>query len=193
MLPSFNNFATHPSRLLPDVRDPAQLIQARHGLEEWKAAVLTSELHRHLGTYSIVGAKMGLRDWRDGDGQLVNDLLSAMQTGQADFTNTFAGLADGAAEEAFAEPAPFAPWFARYTDRLAAQGGADIPAMARANPRVIPRNHRVEAMINAAVAGDFAPFRRLLDTATRPFDTPPPELTLPPEPDEEVLQTFCGT
>ncbi|MEI8045594.1 MAG: formylmethanofuran dehydrogenase subunit E family protein, partial [Verrucomicrobiota bacterium] len=25
------------------------------------AAVLTSELHRHLGTYSIVGAKMGLR------------------------------------------------------------------------------------------------------------------------------------
>jgi pyrimidine-specific ribonucleoside hydrolase len=47
--------------LLPDVRELATQIIARHGLEEWKAAVLTSELHRHLGTYSIVGAKMGLR------------------------------------------------------------------------------------------------------------------------------------
>jgi pyrimidine-specific ribonucleoside hydrolase len=55
------DFPTDPARLLPDVRDPARLIQDRHGLEEWKAAVLTSELHRHLGTYSIVGAKMGLR------------------------------------------------------------------------------------------------------------------------------------
>ena len=43
------------------MRESAAQIISRHGLEEWKAAVLTSELHRHLGTYSIVGAKMGLR------------------------------------------------------------------------------------------------------------------------------------
>jgi pyrimidine-specific ribonucleoside hydrolase len=55
------DFPSDPERLLPDVRESAAQIIARHGLEEWKAAVLTSELHRHLGTYSIVGAKMGLR------------------------------------------------------------------------------------------------------------------------------------
>jgi pyrimidine-specific ribonucleoside hydrolase len=55
------DFPTAPQQLLPDVRELAAQIIARHGLEEWKAAVLTSELHRHLGTYSIVGAKMGLR------------------------------------------------------------------------------------------------------------------------------------
>ncbi len=55
------DFPTAPEQLLPDVRELATEIIARHGLEEWKAAVLTSELHRHLGTYSIVGAKMGLR------------------------------------------------------------------------------------------------------------------------------------
>ena len=54
-------FPTAPQQLLSDVRESAAQIIARHGLEEWKAAVLTSELHRHLGTYSIVGAKMGLR------------------------------------------------------------------------------------------------------------------------------------
>lgn len=54
-------FPSDPERLLADVRDAAREIITRHGLEEWKATVLTSELHRHLGTYSIVGAKMGLR------------------------------------------------------------------------------------------------------------------------------------
>jgi pyrimidine-specific ribonucleoside hydrolase len=33
----------------------------KHGIEEWKACVLTNELHRHLGIYSLVGAKMGVR------------------------------------------------------------------------------------------------------------------------------------
>jgi len=56
----FADFPSSPERLLPDVREAAAQIIARHGLEEWKAAALTSELHRHLGTYSIVGAKMGL-------------------------------------------------------------------------------------------------------------------------------------
>lgn len=55
------DFPSEPERLLPDMRESAAQIIARHGLEEWKAAALTSELHRHLGTYSIVGAKMGLR------------------------------------------------------------------------------------------------------------------------------------
>jgi inosine-uridine nucleoside N-ribohydrolase/formylmethanofuran dehydrogenase subunit E len=55
------DFPTVPQQLLPDVREWAAQIITRYGLEEWKAAVLTSELHRHLGTYSIVGAKMGLR------------------------------------------------------------------------------------------------------------------------------------
>ena len=55
------DFPTTRQQVLPDVGESVAQIVARHGLEEWKAAVLTSELHRHLGTYSIVGAKMGLR------------------------------------------------------------------------------------------------------------------------------------
>lgn len=54
-------FPADPAWLQDDVRPQARALMDRHGLEEWKAVVLTSELHRHLGTYSIVGAKMGLR------------------------------------------------------------------------------------------------------------------------------------
>jgi pyrimidine-specific ribonucleoside hydrolase len=54
-------FPTAASEFKPDVSPYVQAIIQRHGLEEWKACFLTSELHRHLGIYSLIGAKMGIR------------------------------------------------------------------------------------------------------------------------------------
>lgn len=34
---------------------------ARHGPSEWRAGVLTNELHGHLGIYATIGVKMGIR------------------------------------------------------------------------------------------------------------------------------------
>ncbi|MDL1982959.1 MAG: nucleoside hydrolase [Deltaproteobacteria bacterium] len=56
-----NNFPVDPSMFKEDVRPYVKRIIERHGLEEWKACLLTNEFHRHLGIYSIVGAKMGIR------------------------------------------------------------------------------------------------------------------------------------
>ncbi|HUK81461.1 MAG TPA: nucleoside hydrolase [Verrucomicrobiae bacterium] len=55
------HFPFAPVDLRADVRPFAPQIVSRYGREEWKAVLLTSELHRHLGTYSILGAKMGIR------------------------------------------------------------------------------------------------------------------------------------
>ncbi|MEC7962589.1 MAG: hypothetical protein VX201_04900, partial [Pseudomonadota bacterium] len=67
--------------------------------------------------------------------------------------------------------------------------------MQSVNPAIIPRNHRVEQMIQAAVAGDMAPFERLMQVLARPYEDQPEamELTYPPQPDEVVQATFCGT
>ena len=56
-----NDFPVAPSMFKEDVRPYVKRIIERHGLEEWKACLLTNEFHRHLGIYSIVGAKMGIR------------------------------------------------------------------------------------------------------------------------------------
>jgi pyrimidine-specific ribonucleoside hydrolase len=56
-----SRFPTEPSALREDVARVAEPILERHGAEEWKAALLTNELHRHLGIYSLVGVKMGIR------------------------------------------------------------------------------------------------------------------------------------
>lgn len=57
----FLDFPRDTALLKADLRDEVGKIIAEHGEEEWRACVLTSEIHRHLGIYSLVGAKMGLR------------------------------------------------------------------------------------------------------------------------------------
>lgn len=54
-------FPRDPALFQADVAPHVLKIVEEHGLEEWKACLLTNELHRHLGIYSLVGAKMGIR------------------------------------------------------------------------------------------------------------------------------------
>lgn len=54
-------FPLEPGEFKTDLSPSVTKIIERYGLEEWKACVLTNELHRHLGLYSIIGAKMGIR------------------------------------------------------------------------------------------------------------------------------------
>jgi protein adenylyltransferase len=69
-------------------------------------------------------------------------------------------------------------------------------AMRRVNPAYIPRNHRVEAALVAAQQNsDFVPFEELLAVLANPFDDQPQYAHYqdPPNPEEVVHQTFCGT
>ena len=43
-----------------DVRAISASTIEKYGLREWKLAVMTNEIHGHLGIYSTLGAKMGL-------------------------------------------------------------------------------------------------------------------------------------
>jgi uncharacterized protein YdiU (UPF0061 family) len=151
--------------------------------------------------------KIGLFRARDGDEALVQDLLDAMAKNAADFTNTFRRLADAAGDPAadadvrsqFTDPAAFDEWAARWRLRLAAEPqSADErrTAMRAVNPSFIPRNHRIEAVIQAAVNNDdYAPFEELLTVLAEPYDDQPQFAAYadPPLPDQRVLQTFCGT
>jgi uncharacterized protein YdiU (UPF0061 family) len=73
--------------------------------------------------------------------------------------------------------------------------GQSQALMAKANPAVIPRNHRIEEAIAAAVAGDLGPFERLARVLVAPFVEDPADndLRLAPSEQEEVRRTFCGT
>ena len=139
-------------------------------------------------------AKLGLSSARREDVALIEDLLARMAEARADFTNTFRGLADGRARDQFADPAAFDSWAEGWQARCLSE--PDVAAVLKsANPAFIPRNHRVEQMIGAAVQGDFAAFHRLTRVLAHPYADQPEhkDLMQPPEPDEVVHATFCGT
>lgn len=151
--------------------------------------------------------KLGLSAEREGDAALAEELLRAMAENRADFTLTFRRLGEAAAGEAgdagvrslFADASAYDAWAPRWRQRLRDEPGdaaSHRAAMLAVNPAFIPRNHRVEAVIRAAVDwDDFAPFEELLTVLAGPFDAQPAFAGYmePPAAHERVLQTFCGT
>lgn len=57
----FNEFPSDRKMYNYDVRQIMDSAIARHGEDEWKACVITDEFHGHLGVFSIVGSKMGIK------------------------------------------------------------------------------------------------------------------------------------
>ncbi len=151
--------------------------------------------------------KLGLGGERAGDAELAQDLLACMADNGADFTLTFRLLCDAAAGPAgdagvralFADPSSYDAWAGRWRARLqdeAMQPAARRACMQAVNPAFIPRNHLVEAALEAASgAQDFAPFAALVEVLSRPFEDQPGRevYAAPPAPEERVQQTFCGT
>ena len=151
--------------------------------------------------------KLGLASKEEGDFELAHALLKTMHENAADFTLTFRRLSDAAADgEAdadvralFTNPAAYDTWASQWRLRLAAESvepDARAQAMRRVNPAFIPRNHRVEQALDAAIEyGDFSPFAELSTVLSRPYEAQAAfaHYADPPNADERVFRTFCGT
>jgi pyrimidine-specific ribonucleoside hydrolase len=57
----FNRFPDQREWFNYDIRPIIDSAISRYGYDEWKAIVMTDEFHGHLGIFSIVGAKMGIK------------------------------------------------------------------------------------------------------------------------------------
>ena len=156
--------------------------------------VFTKSVNRFPELYEAAwleyfGPKLGLSDADKNDVPLINDLLDLMSAGGSDFTNTFANLADVDAQDHFADRDRFQAWQERWQERRSPDFQEVI---SKANPQVIPRNHQIEAVIQAGVDGDFEPFHKMLAAVTRPFEANT-AFARAPVADEVVTRTFCGT
>jgi serine/tyrosine/threonine adenylyltransferase len=141
-------------------------------------------------------AKLGLTTAETVDAALAEELLVWMHTNHMDFTNTFRLLStDSARTEPVFIDTGFLAWHEKWTARLTRQPPSTAATMARHNPAVIPRNHKVEEALTAAVEhGDLTYFHRLREILATPYDsTAPPEYLTPPPVGTAAYQTFCGT
>ena len=152
--------------------------------------------------------KLGLAAAQEDDLALAQDLLDRMAENRADFTLTFRRLSelgdqssqvDESVSGLFAQPAAFDEWAAKWRHRLQSEQRSFTERrddMRSVNPAFIPRNHRVEEAVNAAVhESNLEPFEELIDVLASPYDEQPSRehYATPPRPEEVVQQTFCGT
>lgn len=145
-------------------------------------------------------AKLGIFNEEKEDAALVDELLGLMQKHEADYTNTFRALTLGRIDEiSFFGHEEFVKWFERWQERLGRQTESQHEVseqMRRHNPAVIPRNHRVEEALEAAVEhGDLSVMRKLLDVLAKPYAYTSEQesyCTLP-TPSGVPYRTFCGT
>ena len=154
--------------------------------DEARAVALANErLGAIAGIYrdeflAVMAAKLGLAA---PDAALTDDLLLLLPG--EDWTQFFRTLSEGRA---------VAPALQDWQQRWRALG-PDLAAMQQVNPVVIPRNHLVEAALQAATLGDMAPFTALLAELRRPFAPAAGReaFALPAPEGFGGYVTFCGT
>ena len=156
-------------------------------------------------------SKIGLFNQQKDDSDLVKELLDCMSENKADFTLTFRNLChlfeeadkesdvhDNCFTSLFEDQAASKEWLMKWRQRLTLENKIDSKrqkGMRAVNPAYIPRNHRVEEVILAALKGDFSPFEKLNNVLSKPFSdqTENIEFQRPPRPEEIITKTFCGT
>ncbi len=169
----------------------------------------TNVINGFIGQYTEIWtkgmrAKIGLVSSENEDAALINDLFTAMDDQNVDYTLFFRRLADAAEGQdeellaLFNNSQEIKAWLPSWKDRLLRDPQA-IAERARnmntVNPIYIPRNHRVEEALQAAEAGDMAPFNALMNVLSDPFTKRDGlERYEGAAPDDfGPYQTFCGT
>lgn len=174
--------------LLADEQDKAIEI-AKAELEKFSALFDDALMTGLLSKIGVSG--------RDDEAGLIGEFMRMLAESHVDYTLAFRRLCDAAdgridpLRDMFIDIAAFDAWAATWQQQRTL-ASAD---MREVNPAFIPRNHRVEAAIQAATRDDYALFEELLTVLSKPYDDQPQFAALaePPKDDERVTQTFCGT
>lgn len=189
------NLARFAETLLPILHDDEKqaVEMAQDAISEYPKL-----FHKHW--LSGMRAKLGLYNEEDQDESLIEDLLNLMKQNRADFTNTFRALTLNRIEDTgLIGVIGFDKWYEEWEARRNRQKQSIAESeklMQHSNPAVIPRNHRVEEALEAAVEqGDYTVMHRILEVLSDPYAYSPDqdEYCELPAPTTMPYRTFCGT
>ncbi len=147
---------------------------------------------------SMMRNKLGLFGIHDKDKPLILDLLTWMHQKKADYTNTFCHLMNNDRKKNHLyEDKHFAIWKKRWQQRLSQNNNSlekSLELMRKNNPLVIPRNHKVEEVLEAAEKGDLKPINKILEILDQPYsDNKDLSEYQNPSLSSKKYETFCGT
>ena len=187
------NIAQFASTLIPLIDDDRSLaIATAQSIVDTFPDVFSNAFQQRFNR------KIGLGTVLPDDDALMTSYFSTMEKAESDFTLTFRALDTTDDRIQYPLPDAFKSWIDDWENRMAEETTTEDERremMDAENPFFIPRNHRVEAAIDAAESGDYAPFHRLTRALSDPYNYREEfaELLAPPKRDEIVHKTFCGT
>ena len=199
------NMANFAQCLLPliDNDDEQSLVIAQAVIDSFPAQFAKAYLTRFRH-------KLGLSTEQADDIKLVSGFLDCLADENVDFTNAFRSLLmcslDGAAgtnkaealQSLFSKTEKIDAWIEQWRDRHSNETTSienRTELMRRNNPAYIPRNHIVQQVITAAEQKNYEPMHELVSVLNDPYSKQAgaERFALPPEADEVVKATFCGT
>ncbi|MHB1153312.1 MAG: protein adenylyltransferase SelO [Eubacteriales bacterium] len=189
------NLAQFADTLLP-------LLHSDHMKAVELAQNTISDFAKIYYSYWLTGmrAKLGLTAGENEDTILIEDLLKLMHMYRADYTNTFLALTFNRSDNtALFNSTEFTEWHRKWKmrlDREPDKGESAVQLMKNSNPAVIPRNHRVEEALDAAVKNkDYSVMECLLKVLSKPYAHTPDqaEYAAMPAVSSCSYKTFCGT
>ena len=170
-----------------------------------KAIKIATEIINNFGEIykknwlEMMKKKLGLIGEKDNNEKLIYDLLSLLHEQKADYTNTFCSLMnEDVQNDKIFNNKEFIDWHQKWKECLAKNNNSteeSLKLMRSVNPIVIPRNHKVEEVLEAANKDDLNPFHDFLKVLAKPYENQIKNNNYqsPAPPSEKKYQTFCGT
>jgi uncharacterized protein YdiU (UPF0061 family) len=143
--------------------------------------------------------KLGLFGQDQKDQVLIIDLLTWMHKNKADYTNTFCFLMDeNFQHNKIYDDENFLTWKERWKERLKLNNNTPekyLNLMKSVNPLVIPRNHKVEEVLESANNNDLSPLKKLIKVLEKPYEKTKENIDYqsPAPISDKKYKTFCGT
>ncbi len=143
--------------------------------------------------------KLGLFGQDQKDQILILDLLTWMHKNKADYTNTFCFLMDENFQYSkIYNDENFLTWKERWKERLKLNNNTPekyLSLMKSVNPLVIPRNHKVEEVLESANNNDLSPLKKLINILEKPYENTKENIDYqsPAPVSDKKYKTFCGT
>ena len=143
--------------------------------------------------------KLGLKGEEIKDEGLIVELLSWMHKNKADYTNTFCFLMDeNFQHNKIYNDENFLTWKERWKERLKLNNNTPekyLNLMKSVNPLVIPRNHKVEEVLESANNNDLSPLKKLIKVLEKPYEKTKEDIDYqsPAPISDKKYKPFCGT
>ena len=133
--------------------------------------------------------KLQINNHSENDEKLITELLDLMHVFKLDFTNTFIEIDnDQISKYDFMKN-----WISKLKDRKKINKKFD-KIKYKYNPRIIPRNHLVEKVLNESENGNYSSLIKFIKNLNDPYSNDiSSDFQRGPTEDEKVHQTFCGT